>query len=282
MVGRELYIQRVTLYMASLALNPSKVLLILSFFMTLLRIPLRVACESVGEDYLIILSIICKCSYVLYLGRGFKRITTFVYIIHQVIKTQFFRFVLIFVIFAFAFSQAFYVGCEYGNPTPGYDWKSQGERLFVSPFESLFLIILMLNNDLGNQYVYMHQTAYAVVTLLLFLVFIILHGILLINLLIAMMSNTYDRTTELDREWLRQWALQVLVIEQNTGEKERLKQQKKYVTILAEKNSETGKRFFMVRWKQSLAERNEQKAQKQLIQNQIKNMSDDISVKSLC
>ncbi len=69
-----------------------------------------------------------------------------------------------------------------------------------------------------------------------------MHGILLINLLIAMMSNTYDRTTELDREWLRQWALQVLVIEQNTGEKERLKQQKKYVTMLAEKNSEVGKR----------------------------------------
>lgn len=68
-IGKELYISRFALYMKSLALNPSKVLLILSFFMTLLRIPLRVACESIGEDYLIILSIICKCSYVLYLGR---------------------------------------------------------------------------------------------------------------------------------------------------------------------------------------------------------------------
>ncbi len=69
MIGRELYIQRVALYVASLALNPSKVLLILSFFMTLLRIPLRVACEPIAEDYFIILSIICKCSYVLYVGR---------------------------------------------------------------------------------------------------------------------------------------------------------------------------------------------------------------------
>lgn len=84
-----------------------------------------------------------------------------------------------------------------------------------------------------------------------------MHGILLINLLIAMMSDTYVITTELDREWLRQWALQVLTIEQNSGEKERLKQQKKYVTILSEKNSETGKRFFMVRWKQSVSLRSQ-------------------------
>lgn len=113
---------------------------------------------------------------------------------------------------------------------------------------------------------------------LLLIIFIIMHGILLINLLIAMMSNTYDRTTELTREWLRQvniiltclpvsldcfvndnffeffqWALQVLTIEQNVGSKERLKQQKQYMTMIAEKNSEMGGKYFMVRWRQSVS-----------------------------
>lgn len=39
----------------------------------------------------------------------------------------------------------------------------------------------------------------------------ILVGILLINLLIAMMANTYDTTTELKREWLRQVTLFYLI-----------------------------------------------------------------------
>lgn len=39
---------------------------------------------------------------------------------------------------------------------------------------------------------------------ILFLVYVVLIGIMLINLLIAMMANTYDTTTNLKREWLRQ------------------------------------------------------------------------------
>ena len=76
---------------------------------------------------------------------------------------------------------------------------------------------------------------------------------MMINLLIAMMSNTYDVTQELEREPLRQvnylfshilklksnrlilmdkqWARQFLIIEQNIALKERLKQQKKYAHV---------------------------------------------------
>ena len=39
---------------------------------------------------------------------------------------------------------------------------------------------------------------------ILFPIFVVLVSILLINLLIAMMVNTYDKTTELKWEWLRQ------------------------------------------------------------------------------
>ena len=39
---------------------------------------------------------------------------------------------------------------------------------------------------------------------ILFPIFVVLVSILLINLLIAMMVSTYDKTTELKWEWLRQ------------------------------------------------------------------------------
>ncbi len=105
LIGYEFYIQGFKLYLQSMLLNPSKILYIASFILTILMIPLRFACSMEGEDYLQILSIIFKSAYVLYLGRGFKRTTTFVYIIHQVIKTQFLNFMLILGIFAFGFSQ---------------------------------------------------------------------------------------------------------------------------------------------------------------------------------
>ena len=107
-VAFEFKSQGLKLYLKSMMLNPSKVLYIASFILTLLMIPLRFACSIDGDDYLQILSIIFKSSYVLYLGRGFKRTTTFVYIIHQVIKTQFLNFMLILAIFAMGFSQGYF------------------------------------------------------------------------------------------------------------------------------------------------------------------------------
>ncbi len=46
--------------------------------------------------------------------------------------------------------------------------------------------------------------------------------------------------------------MQVLTIEQNVGLKERLKQQKKYATIIPSKSNPKGVKVFMVRWKQSV------------------------------
>jgi hypothetical protein len=89
LTGYEFYLQRSKLFVDSLKLNPSKFLLILSFLFSLLQIPFRLGCVPDAEDHLTILSILFKSSYVLYLGRGFKRITTFVYVIHQVAHTSF-------------------------------------------------------------------------------------------------------------------------------------------------------------------------------------------------
>ncbi len=47
--------------------------------------------------------------------------------------------------------------------------------------------------------------------------------------------------------------MQVLTIEQNVGIKERLKQQKKYASIITSKNKPNGVKVYMVRWKQSVS-----------------------------
>lgn len=73
----------------------------------------------------------------------------------------------------------------------------------------------------------------------------------------------------------------MLTIEQNVSHKKKLQAQKIYATMIAEKNSESGRKVFMVRWRQSKEERAEYLTQKLWIQDQIRKMEDDMSVKSL-
>ena len=69
MIGSELYIQKLRIFLKNLLFNPSKVFLILSLVCTLLVIPMRYSCQTYGEDVLIVLSIVFKSTYILYLGR---------------------------------------------------------------------------------------------------------------------------------------------------------------------------------------------------------------------
>jgi hypothetical protein len=56
---------------------------------------------------------------------------------------------------------AFYVGCQFGTYEGGFDWTAQTEKFFETPFASLFMVMLMLMNDLGDEYVYFHQSYYS-------------------------------------------------------------------------------------------------------------------------
>jgi hypothetical protein len=95
---------------------------------------------------------------------------------------------------------------------------------------------------------------------------VIIVGLLLINVLIAMMGNTYAEVNETKNEWLRQvcvdngiyfksflfiffqWAKVLLALEQSVNPKERLKYQKRYTHLL-----NNGERALVVRWKQSVS-----------------------------
>ena len=65
----ELFVEKFYLYLQTLLFNPSKIIFLISLVLTLLILPMRVSCAYEAEDYLIVLSIICKSVYILYLGR---------------------------------------------------------------------------------------------------------------------------------------------------------------------------------------------------------------------
>lgn len=65
----ELYIQSLKMYLRTLGKSPFKVLFIISLLTTLSIIPFRFTCLDVIEDHCIIIAIILKGMYVLYLGK---------------------------------------------------------------------------------------------------------------------------------------------------------------------------------------------------------------------
>ncbi|CAF0937774.1 unnamed protein product, partial [Brachionus calyciflorus] len=195
-MGSELYIQKITSYIQTLLFNPSKIFFIMSLICNLLLIPMRFSCTTEGEDILLVLSIIFRSIFILYLGRGFKTISTFIFIIHKVLRTNFFRFMIIFSVFVTGFSQSFYVALDFG--------KNTQHKVFTSPLKALFDLLTMCLHDLEEIYLDIMASNYHIVGAFLFLGFLILVSILLVNLLIAMMAHTYDVTTQLKREWLRQ------------------------------------------------------------------------------
>ena len=70
----------------------------------------------------------------------------------------------------------------------------------------------------------------------------IIVAILLVNMLIAMMGNTYQKIAETRNEWQRQWARIVLVVERGVPPAQRLKQLLAYSQPMA-----SGKRALVLR-----------------------------------
>lgn len=75
----------------------------------------------------------------------------------------------------------------------------------------------------------------------------IIVAVLLVNMLIAMMGNTYQKIAETRNEWQRQWARIVLVVERGVPPAQRLKQLLAYSQPMA-----NGKRALVLRINQKV------------------------------
>lgn len=79
-------------------------------------------------------------------------------------------------------------------------------------------------------------------------------AILLVNMLIAMMGNTYQKIAETRNEWQRQWARIVLVVERGVPPKERLTKLMWYSQPMSD-----GRRALVLRLNQTEQDKEEMK-----------------------
>ncbi|XP_071749408.1 transient receptor potential cation channel subfamily V member 5 isoform X2 [Lepeophtheirus salmonis] len=227
------------IFIENMQLCPSRVFFLIACLLIQFCVPLRFLCWYQSEDVLAIIAMLFTGFYFLFFCRGFKLTGPFVIMIYRMLASDLLRFGTIYFIFVMGFSQAFYIIFQ------SYD--SSSSHPMPSPIESIIAIFLMSLGSFGTIWNSLISTDHTLLGKFHCFVFIAIVVVLLVNLLIAMMGDTYTKIAEIKNEWMRQWARTVLIVERGISSKERLRNQ----NIYSERMS-TGKKAMVM--KQTMSE----------------------------
>ena len=118
---------------------------------------------------------------------------------------------------------------------------SQFDNPMPNTVESFLQTFMMALGEVMEIWGALGNTNHGVIGRILWFIFVMIVTILLLNLLIAMMGDTYAKIAAIKNEWMRQWARTVLIVERSCSPKERLKFQDLY----ADRNSDGDKALVM-------------------------------------
>lgn len=211
------------LFYAKLKNAPSMALMLLGCVMVLMMVPGRATCAVMGvqsdqyEDVMGVLAILVTVPYFLFFCRGMRQVGPFVVMTYKILAGDLVKFCMIYAIFVAGFSQAFFIPFRTHEKAIFNDWFNSFLGLFsISVGGNMFDSIDELHSPFSE------------VTKLLFVAYMVMVTLLLINMLIAMMGNTYTVVTSTQKEWYRQWARIVLMIEESISPSSRLAKQRWY------------------------------------------------------
>ncbi|KHN81190.1 Transient receptor potential cation channel subfamily V member 5 [Toxocara canis] len=224
---------------------PAKIAYKCSFIFVLATLPIRLFC-GMGtialflEDVLAVLTVLCVTAHFLFFARAIKFIGPFILMIYTIVAHDISRFLLIYSIFVLGFSQGFYVvflscnrekmlvngtlpttriqSTRYMKGVSAYfDMSSPAEaaiRLFIMALGE-YTVFYRQINDCADPFM-------RVIGKMLFILYQLLVSLLMINLLIAMLTRTFDQISRSQKEWKRQWAQVILMVELSMKPQDRL------------------------------------------------------------
>ncbi|CAD5205850.1 unnamed protein product [Bursaphelenchus okinawaensis] len=229
---------------------PAKIMYFISVILNVLLVPLRFLCFA-NEIFLTadnVISIICivLCTvHFLYYCRAIKFIGPFVLMIYTIIMRDLIRFFIIYAVFLMGFSQAFYIVFLAGERIYNQqyeealkEWNANNvfangseddapvkhENIMSNPIESLLRLFIATIGEFTTFYRELNaipERALAVLGKILFMIFEMVVSLMQFNLLIAMMSRTYELIFRTQKEYKRQWAQVILLLEMSLPAKER-------------------------------------------------------------
>nr|AOR81474.1 nanchung [Nilaparvata lugens] len=208
---------------------PSRVMFLFSCCLMMTMPFFRFTCQDETEDILAVVIMLTTGPYFLFFCRGFKTVGPFVVMIYRMVMGDLLRFASIYLVFVMGFSQAYYIiFLTYDNPTTPEGTDDTTSNPLPSPIEAIMAMFFMSLTNFGDYYSAFENTEHEIEAKAFFVIYMVIVAILLINMLIAMMGNTYQKIAETKNEWQRQWARIVLVVERGVSPKERLKKLMSY------------------------------------------------------
>lgn len=160
--------------------------------------------------------------------------------LYKIIVRDITRFTIIYSIFLIGFSQSFYIlflGYR-RNDTLYINNSTINKReynIMSNVLESFIRMFIMSLTEFAVLFEQLEQCELKTIGKITFIVYMLLVTMLLMNLLIAMMTDTYQRVSENHLEYLRQWSAIVLNMEQSFDSETRLQFQRRYSVPLDRK-----------------------------------------------
>ncbi|XP_072948375.1 uncharacterized protein iav [Epargyreus clarus] len=209
--GDEIKNQGLVAYFKQLIHEPAKFIFLASNILLLACIPPRLSKQTMLEEAILIFVLPGSWFLLMFFAGAVKLTGPFVTMIYSMITGDMFTFGIIYSIVLFGFSQSFYFLYKGYPNVQGTLYSS-----YPSTWMALFQITLgdYSYSDLGlTTYPNLSKTVFA-----LFMVFV---PILLLNMLIAMMGNTYAHVIEQsEKEWVKQWAKIVVSLERSVAQED--------------------------------------------------------------
>ncbi|XP_011054744.1 PREDICTED: transient receptor potential cation channel subfamily V member 5 isoform X2 [Acromyrmex echinatior] len=193
------------MFIENLMTVPSRVMFLISCCILMWFPVLRFTCSDEVEDMLAVVVMLTTAPYFLFFCRGFKTVGPFVVMIYRMIMGDLIRFVSIYLVFVMGFSQAYYIiFLSFDNPNTPEGIDDSITNPMPSPMESVMAMFLMSMTNFGDYFGAFDRTEHEFEAKLLFVLYMAIVAILLVNMLIAMMGNTYQKIAETRNEWQRQ------------------------------------------------------------------------------
>ncbi|EFN84766.1 uncharacterized protein LOC105182976 [Harpegnathos saltator] len=198
-------------FLKQLSHEPAKLIFVISNLLILACIPCRIAGNRHAEDAILVFAVPGSWFLLMFFAGAIRLTGPFVTMVYSMITGDMLTFGIIYTVMLFGFSQSFYFLYK---GFPGV--KSSLYHSYPSTWMALFQITLGDYNyaDLSN-------TTYPNLSKTVFAIFMVLVPILLLNMLIAMMGNTYAHVIEQsEKEFVKQWAKIVVSLERAVSQKD--------------------------------------------------------------
>ena len=213
LAAREIYLESLSGYWQNLVSIPSRAIYVIGIVLLLLCIPMRFLELYNIEEWFLVFAVPSLWSYSMFFLRISSHTGPLITIIFRIFRTDVIRFAIIYLIILLTSALAF-------------DYQFEGE-FFLSELGTIMGLFQMSYGEFDERVVLGGK--YQALTIIMFVVFMIIVHILLLNMLIAMVTRTFENITQQsEKVWRRQRAAMIVTMERSHSKKTKLAFQEEY------------------------------------------------------